>query len=134
MSRTYEFLKKCGVFYVLTVNGDYPAGRPFGAVMEYENELYISTADIKSVCRQLRQHREMQIIALRPGSREWIRISGIAEECFDQKIKQEMLNVCPALTKHFPTADSEHYVLFKVTERETFLSTDHGTEKTEPFS
>lgn len=34
MSKEYDFLKECGYFYVLTINGDYPAGRPFGAVME----------------------------------------------------------------------------------------------------
>lgn len=34
MSKAYEFLKECGAFFVLTVNGDCPAGRPFGAVME----------------------------------------------------------------------------------------------------
>lgn len=129
MSKTYDFLKNCGAFFVLTINGDYPAGRPFGAVMEYENDLYISTADVKSVCRQLKQHGKMQIIALKPHSREWIRLSGIAEECRDLKIKQEMLNICPALTKHFPTADSEHYVLFKITEREAFLNTDSGSER-----
>lgn len=34
MSREYEFLKECGYFYVLTINKDFPDGRPFGAVME----------------------------------------------------------------------------------------------------
>lgn len=43
MSKAYEFLKECGYFYVLTINGDYPAGRPFGAVMECDGKLYIST-------------------------------------------------------------------------------------------
>lgn len=36
MSKEYEFLKQCGYFYVLTINDKFPAGRPFGAVMEYE--------------------------------------------------------------------------------------------------
>ena len=26
MSKAYEFLKECGSFFVLTINGDYPAG------------------------------------------------------------------------------------------------------------
>ncbi len=34
LSKAYEFLKECGSFFVLTINGDYLAGRPFGAVME----------------------------------------------------------------------------------------------------
>lgn len=32
MSKAYEFLKECGSFFVLTINNDFPAGRPFGAV------------------------------------------------------------------------------------------------------
>jgi len=36
MSKTYEFLKECGAFYVVTVNDNNPAVRPFGAVMEYD--------------------------------------------------------------------------------------------------
>ena len=46
MSNTYDFLKECGIFYVLTINGDYPAGRPFGVVMEVGEDLYISTNDL----------------------------------------------------------------------------------------
>ena len=38
MSKAYEFLKECSCFYVLTINGDFPAGRPFGAVMEYNSK------------------------------------------------------------------------------------------------
>ena len=40
MSKVYEFLKECGSFFVLTINGDYPAGRPFGAVMEVGEDIY----------------------------------------------------------------------------------------------
>ena len=42
MSKAYEFLKECGAFFVLSINGDYPAGRPFGAVMEVGDDLYLS--------------------------------------------------------------------------------------------
>lgn len=41
MSKAYEFLKECGSFFVLTINKDYPAGRPFGAVMEIDDDLYV---------------------------------------------------------------------------------------------
>ena len=42
----YDFLKECGSFFVLTINSDYPAGRPFGAVMEIGEDLYLSTNDM----------------------------------------------------------------------------------------
>ena len=48
VSKAYEFLKECGAFFVLSINGDYPAGRPFGAVMEVGDDLYLSTNDMGS--------------------------------------------------------------------------------------
>lgn len=114
MSEAYEFIKECGVFFVLTRNGDSPAGRPFGAIMEQDDDLYISTADMKSVYMQLKNHSKVQIVALKAGTRNWIRISGIATECFDIGIKQKMLVECPVLTKHFPTPDAPHYTVFRI--------------------
>ena len=40
MSKAYDFLKECGAFFVLTVNGDCPAGRPFGAVHHAHGRWY----------------------------------------------------------------------------------------------
>jgi len=114
MSEMYDFLKECDVFYVLTINDDFPAGRPFGAVMEYNNDLYISTADTKAVYKQLKDHSNIQIISLKPSTRKWIRINGIAKECGDIGIKKRMLEECPVLTKHFPTPDTLHYVVFQI--------------------
>lgn len=119
MSKAYDFLKDCGFFYVLTVNGDFPAGRPFGAVMEYENDLYISTHDGNKAHEQLRRNGNVQIIAKKENSREWIRITGTADECTSIEMKQRMLDTCPIVSKHFPSADYEHFLLFRITVLET---------------
>lgn len=114
MSKVYEFLKECGVFYVLTINGDFPAGRPFGAVMECDGKLYISTNDGNRVHKQLRENGNIQIIAKKDKTREWLRITGKAAECNEIERKKQMLKECPVLLKHFSTAESEHYLLFQV--------------------
>ncbi len=114
MSKIYDFLKESEVFYVLTLNGDFPAGRPFGAVMEYNDDLYISTADTKEVYKQLNENSNIQIISLKSNTREWIRINGIAKECKDIEIKKKMLEECPVLSKHFQTPDTPHYVIFRI--------------------
>lgn len=114
MSKVYDFIKECGVFFVLTINDDYPAGRPFGAIMEYNDDLYISTGDVKAVYRQLKKHQEMQIIALKNGTREWVRVNGTAVECNDLEVKRKMLSECPALGKHFASPDAPHFVVFQV--------------------
>ena len=115
MSKAYEFLKECGSFFVLTINGDYPAGRPFGAVMEVGEDLYLSTNDLNQAHRQLRANGHVQIIAKRPDSMEWIRITGIATECTDKALKQKMYEETPILQKHHASAEAEHFLMFKVT-------------------
>lgn len=114
MSVAYEFLKECGSFFVLSINGDYPAGRPFGAIMEVGGHLYLSTNDMNEAHKQMREHEQIQIVAKKPNSREWIRITGRAEECNDDKLKQRMLEECPVLQKRFGTVGMEHFILFKV--------------------
>lgn len=124
MSRTYDFLKECGVFYVLTVTDNGPAGRPFGAVMEYDGRLYFSTATMKDVYRQLTANPKIQLIALKAGTRDWIRINGMAVECTDLSVKDRMLQECPDLTKHFDSPACEQFALFEVSGKEAYLNTN----------
>ena len=119
MTKAYEFLKECGYFYVLTINENFPAGRPFGAVMEQNGKLYISTHDGNKVHNQLRKNGNVQILAKKEGTREWLRITGRATECTDIFMKEKMLEECPILAKHFPSAESEHYLLFEIEVLET---------------
>lgn len=114
MSEAYQFLKECGSFFVLTMNGDYPAGRPFGAVMEVGDDLYLSTNDLNQAHTQMRAHSQIQIVAKKPTTREWIRITGIAEESSSMELKQRMLEECPVLQKRFGEVGMEHFLLFRV--------------------
>ncbi len=114
MSKAYDFLRECGAFFVLTINDDYPAGRPFGAVMEWEDNLYIATNDMNEAHRQLRVNGHVQLIAKKTDSREWVRITGIAEECEDMELKARMLEECPVLHKHYDSASAEHFLMFKI--------------------
>lgn len=93
MSKAYEFLKECGAFFVLSINGEYPAGRPFGAVMEVGEDLFLSTNDMNEAHKQMRENEHIQIVAKKAESREWIRITGIATECDNQDLKQRMLEL-----------------------------------------
>lgn len=112
MDKILSFIRECGAFFVLTVNQDSPAGRPFGAIAEIEGKLCIATSDTKDVYRQLKANPHVQLLALKPGTREWLRLSGIANECFDLNAKQKMLDECPILYKHYAAADVPHYKLF----------------------
>ena len=114
MSKAYDFLKECGSFFVLSINGDYPAGRPFGAVMEVGNDLYLSTNDLNQAHKQIRKNEHIQIVSKKPASREWIRNTGLATECDDRDLKQRMLEECPVLQQRFGSVGMEHFIMFKV--------------------
>ena len=113
MSKAYDFLKECGAFFVLTINGDYPAGRPFGAVMEVNEDLYIATNDKNEAHKQMRAHGKIQIVAKKPTSREWIRITGVASECDDKDLQDRMFLECPVLERIYSDG-REHFLMFKV--------------------
>lgn len=114
MSTAYDFLKECDSFMVLTVNGDYPAGRPFGIVMESGDDLYLATNSGNEAHKQLREHKQMQIVAKKSDSRDWIRITGIASEVKDISIKEKMYEECPKLKKHYDSPSAERFLVFKV--------------------
>lgn len=114
MSKVCDFIRDCGVFFVLTMNDKFPAGRPFGAIMEDENGLYISTADTKALYKQIKENGNIQLLALKHGTREWIRVTGIAKENNSNKIKKKMLTECPVLKKHYESEKSPHYNIFQI--------------------
>ena len=102
-----SFLRECGAFFLLTVDEGRPCGRPFGAVMQREGDLFLSTSREKAVFRQIEACPQVQLLALRPGTRQWVRLSGTARECADSALRQAMLEECPALQKRFASEQYE---------------------------
>ena len=49
MEKVYEFIKKCGTYYLATADGDQPRVRPFGTIDIFEDKLYIQTGKGKDV-------------------------------------------------------------------------------------
>ena len=74
MKEVYDFLKKCGVFYIATVDGDQPRVRPFGALNIFEDKLYIQTGKVKNVAKQMEANPKVEISAFTEG--KWIRLTG----------------------------------------------------------
>lgn len=122
MSRAYDFLKQCRAFFVLTMGDGFPAGRPFGAVMELGDDLYISTGNTKEVYRQLKKNGNMQILAMKEGTRSWLRVTGVAEECTDLQVKETMMDKCPVLEKHYTSASDPKLAVFRIRVRNTEIS------------
>lgn len=129
MSKAYEFLKECGVFYVATVNGSKPAVRPFGALMEYKGKMYICTGNFKEVYKQMKANPAVQLSSTKPKSHDWIRVNAVAVEDTDIAAKEAMLAACPALVNLFKSADNPVFAVFALTEVNGFIFKDGKNEE-----
>lgn len=116
-------------FYVATVNNGLPAVRPFGAVMEYNGELYLATANFKDVYKQLKAEKNVQLAATKAASMDWLRITGRAEEVHELAIKEKMLEACPVLVDLFKSADNEVFAVFCIKDMHAVAYTAAGSEE-----
>ena len=85
----------------------------FTVLSDYETQK-ISIDELFENIDDKEENSNIQIISLKPNTREWIRINGVAKECEDIEIKKKMLEECPVLSKHFRAPDTPHYVIFQI--------------------
>ena len=110
MKRVYDFLKKAGVYYLATAEGDQPRVRPFGTVNEFEGKLYIQTGKIKPVSRQLSENPKAEICAFADGA--WIRIACELVEDDRFESRKSMLDAYPNLRGMYDENDGNTQVLY----------------------
>lgn len=110
MKEVYDFLKKCGVFYIATVDGDQPRVRPFGALNIFEDKLYIQTGKVKNVAKQMEANPKVEISAFTEG--KWIRLTGEVVEDSRREAKVSMLDANPELKGMYSADDDNTEVLY----------------------
>ncbi len=110
MQEVYEFLKKCGVYYLATTEGDQPRVRPFGTADIFEGKLYIQTGKVKAVSKQLQANPKAELCAFMNGV--WLRVAG--ELVRDDRIeaKQHMLAQYPQLQAMYSADDGNTEVFY----------------------
>jgi uncharacterized pyridoxamine 5'-phosphate oxidase family protein len=115
-----EFLKKCGTYFLATVEGDQPRVRPFGTAEIFEGRLYIQTGKVKDVYKQLAANPKAEICAFNGG--EWIRIA--CELIPDERVevKKDMLDKNPMLRRMYDENDGNTIVLYCINARATISS------------
>ncbi|WP_026888483.1 pyridoxamine 5'-phosphate oxidase family protein [Clostridium beijerinckii] len=125
MNEVLEFLLSNPIFYVATMDGDQPRVRPFGAVMKYENKLYFTTNNTKSVFEQLVANPKVELSTTSPKG-EWIRLSGKAVFDSSSEAKAAMLESVPSLKKMYSLDDNIFEVFYLEDAIVTFSSFTSG--------
>ena len=120
MREVYEFLKKCGVYYLATVEGDQPRVRPFGTIDIFEDKLYIQTGKVKEVSKQIQANSKVEICAFADGV--WVRIAGKLVRDDRVEPKKHMLDEYPNLQAMYSAEDDNTEVLYFEDATATFSS------------
>lgn len=110
MKRAMEFLEEAGTFYLATADGDQPRVRPFGAVAEFEDKLYIITNNEKDVYKQMQKNPKVEISGMAKG--KWIRLSAEAVRDDRFEARKNMLDANPSLRKMYSEDDGRVEVLY----------------------
>ena len=120
MEEVFEFLKKCGTFYLATEDGDMPKVRPFGVVNIFEGKLYIQTGKVKSVSKQMQINPNVEICGFMDG--KWVRLSGKVVRDDRREAKKSMLDANPILRGMYSEDDDNTEVLYFENAKATFSS------------
>ena len=120
MEEVYEFLKKCGAYYLATVDGDQPRVRPFGTVLIFEGKLYIQTGKSKDVSKQMLANPKIEICAF--SGDKWVRVEALAIEDDRIEPKQKMLDAYPQLKNMYSADDPNTQVLYLKNATATFMT------------
>jgi len=120
MKEVYDFLKKCGHYFLATVDKDQPHVRPFGTIELFEGKLYIQTGKSKKVAKQLAENPKAEICAF--DGKQWLRVeTSLVEDCRIEA-KRHMLDSYPELKSMYSADDPNTEVLYMKETTATFYS------------
>lgn len=120
MQQVYDFLKKCGTYYLATVEGEQPRVRPFGTVDLFEGKLYLQTGLSKSVAQQLKADPKVELCAF-DGER-WLRVAATAVLDDNIEAQKHMLAAYPSLQAMYQPGDGNTAVYYLQDATATFSS------------
>ena len=113
MERVYDFIKKCGTYYLATVDGDQARVRPFGTIDMFDGGLYIQTGKVKDVAKQMFANPKIEICAF--DGKAWIRVAATAVADERVEAKKHMLDAYPNLRGMYDEND-DNTVVFRLTD------------------
>ena len=63
--KVFDFLEKAGTFYLATVEGNQPRVRPYGAMLYFEDKIYIMAFGKTNATRQIAANPKAEICAFK---------------------------------------------------------------------
>ena len=110
MQRVRDFLKRTGVYFLATVDGDNPEVRPFGTAEIIDGKLYIQTGHVKPIAKQIAANPKVAICAY--DGKEWLRVNATLVEDPRVEVKKAMLDAYPTLRAMYDENDGNTAVYY----------------------
>lgn len=110
MKRVYDFLKRCGTYYLATTEGDQPRVRPFGTIELIDGRLCFQTGKSKDVSKQIHKNPKIEICACADG--QWLRVRALAVEEPRIEAAERMLEAYPELRKLYTPGDGNTEIFY----------------------
>ena len=129
MKEVYDFLKKCGTYYLATVEDGKPRVRPFGTVNIFDGKLYIQTGKVKPTYKQIKANPMVEISAFTEG--KWIRLRGKLVEDDRREARKSMLDAYPELRGMYNEDDGNMQMLYFKKAKVVFTSFGSAPEEFE---
>ncbi|GHT10564.1 pyridoxamine 5'-phosphate oxidase [Bacteroidia bacterium] len=120
MQEVHDFLKKCGTYYLATVEGDQPRVRPFGTAHIFDGKLYIQTGRSKNVSKQIGINPKVEICAY--DGNTWIRVEATLVDDNRREAKVSMLEAYPSLKNMYSADDNNTQTLYLKNATATFYT------------
>lgn len=122
MQEVYDFLKKCGTYYLATVEGDQARVRPFGTIDWFDGHLTFQTGKVKNVSKQILENPHVEICAF--DGKQWLRVAATAVEDPRIEAQEHMLAAYPSLQKMYQAGDGNTQI----------FALEHGTATFSSFT
>lgn len=112
MNKVVEELKKVGVFYIATIEGDKPKVRPFSSVCDIDGNVYICSGKHKDIYKQIKENPNIELCGMYDQG-SWLRVSATCEEDNGIKIQEEFLKDETSPSQLYKASDGR-FVTFKL--------------------
>lgn len=94
IKKVFDFLASAQTFYLATVEGDQPRVRPYGAMLFFEEKIYVMAFNRTNATRQIAENPKAEICAFKGKT---LRIECKLVEDDRQEVKDAMLAAMPVL-------------------------------------
>ena len=114
MNKIVDELRKVGVFYIATIEGDAPRVRPFGSILEFEGNAYICSGNFKDFYKQVSNNKNVELCGMYRDGQSWLRVKATLIEDNRLEVQRAMLND-PTGPKGLYEPGDGRFVTFKLT-------------------